>query len=467
MKRGLYIVLAVLVALFMTGCMGDSGKTTSTNATTSDAMSSTNAENTTASNSSEDNSGADTSAARKLKVVSTAFPGFDMVRVIAGDLVENTLLVPVGSDSHTYEPTPQDMKMIMDADILIITGGENDVWVNELMKAEGKKPVIVPMMKYSPILVFGMGHYHENPNGELYESLISGHGHDHDHEGHDHDHGHEGHNHGSETTTGTSETTTGSEGTTVAGQTTSGMEGTTAAIQTTTGSEGEGGDDHEGEGHNGGDHDHGHGHEGHDHAHHHHHHHEADEHVWTSPVTYIAIAKAISNVVIQKELEVGGEAMKAGNEAAYNAHFEKTKTYTANFATLEKEVDGLIQQYQEMRKAATRTTLVMADRFPFKYLATDFELSVYAAFEGCSEDNDVDPQAVAGLIEVVNRDHVPVVLKLKVSDGKIAETVAEATGAKILALQDGHVISPEDWDSGKTYVDMMKENLEVLREALN
>lgn len=466
MKRGLYIVLAVLVALFMTGCMGESGKTTST-----DAKSTTSSENTTAASSSDNNSGTDaTNGARKLKIVSTVFPGYDMVRAIAGDLVENSLLVPVGADSHTYEPTPQDMKLIMDADILIITGGENDVWVKELMHAEGKKPIIVPMMKYSPILVFGMGHYHENPNGELYDDLMA----DHDHD-HDHGHGHEGHNHGDHDH--------GSESTTAASQTASGAEGTTGTSEAATGSgegdghegEGEGhegeGDGHEGEGEG---HDHGHGNEGHDHGHdhdhdhthHHHHHHEVDEHVWTSPMTYIAIAKAVSQVIIEKELAVSAEMMKAGNEAASNAHFENTKTYATNIAALEKAVDELIDQYAEMRKVAKRDAIVMADRFPFGYLATTYEFGAYAAFEGCSEDNDVDPSAVASLIEVVKRDSIPVVLKLKVSDGKIAKTIAEETGAKILSMQDGHVISPEDWEAGKTYVEMMKENLEVLREAL-
>lgn len=180
----------------------------------------------------------------------------------------------------------------------------------------------------------------------------------------------------------------------------------------------------------------------------------------------MAVAKAVSAIIIEKEIEIAGEAVKAGNDAASTAHFENTKKYTENLIALERQMDELIEQYNKMRTAAKRDVLVMADRFPFAYLATEFELGAYAAFEGCSEDNDVDPSAVASLIDIVKRDSIPYVLKLKVSDGKIANTVAEATGAKVLSMQDGHVISPEDWEAGKTYVEMMKENLEVLREAL-
>ena len=56
----------------------------------------------------------------KLHVVCTIFPQYDFVRAVAGDLVENTLLLPVGSESHAYDPTPADMLEIADADLFVV-----------------------------------------------------------------------------------------------------------------------------------------------------------------------------------------------------------------------------------------------------------------------------------------------------------------------------------------------------------
>lgn len=55
----------------------------------------------------------------KLRVVTTLFPYYDFVRQIAGDTVSLTLVVPAGMDSHSFEPTPSDMRTIQNADLLI------------------------------------------------------------------------------------------------------------------------------------------------------------------------------------------------------------------------------------------------------------------------------------------------------------------------------------------------------------
>ena len=46
----------------------------------------------------------------RLKVAATLFPYYDFTRQIAGDLIDLELIVPAGMDSHSFEPTPADMK---------------------------------------------------------------------------------------------------------------------------------------------------------------------------------------------------------------------------------------------------------------------------------------------------------------------------------------------------------------------
>ena len=54
-----------------------------------------------------------------LNVVATIFPYYDFTRQIAGDMVDLELIVPAGMDSHSFEPTPADMRKIEEADVII------------------------------------------------------------------------------------------------------------------------------------------------------------------------------------------------------------------------------------------------------------------------------------------------------------------------------------------------------------
>jgi len=71
----------------------------------------------------------------KIEVVTTMFPAYDFVREIAGDAVNLSLLVPPGAETHSFEPSPQNMIEIAECDLLIYNGGESESWVGELVSA--------------------------------------------------------------------------------------------------------------------------------------------------------------------------------------------------------------------------------------------------------------------------------------------------------------------------------------------
>ncbi len=71
----------------------------------------------------------------KISVVTTIFPQYDFVRQIAGDRAEIRMLLKPGEESHSYEPTPQDIIAIQESDVFIYTGGENDVWVEDILSS--------------------------------------------------------------------------------------------------------------------------------------------------------------------------------------------------------------------------------------------------------------------------------------------------------------------------------------------
>lgn len=69
----------------------------------------------------------------KLKVISTIFPGYDFARQVCGENAEISMLLPPGSESHSYEPTPKDIKDIQECDLFIYVGGESDSWVDDII----------------------------------------------------------------------------------------------------------------------------------------------------------------------------------------------------------------------------------------------------------------------------------------------------------------------------------------------
>ena len=76
-------------------------------------------------------------AEETLSIVCTIFPAYDFARRLAGDTAQVSLLLPPGSESHSYEPSPRDIIDIQEADLFLYAGGESDHWVDEILSSMG------------------------------------------------------------------------------------------------------------------------------------------------------------------------------------------------------------------------------------------------------------------------------------------------------------------------------------------
>ncbi len=177
------------------------------------------------------------------------------------------------------------------------------------------------------------------------------------------------------------------------------------------------------------------------------HEHEKDEHVWTSLKNAEKIVRAIADKLCSLD-KINAEKYQ-----------KNAKAYIEKLSTLEK-------QYAEVVKNAKRSTLVFADRFPFRYLADDYSLECFAAFSGCSAETQASFETIAFLSEKVKEKELPYVLVIDGSDGSVAETVAAQSGAKIRTLDSCQSVSEDEIKNGKSYLSIMSNNLEVLKEVL-
>ena len=75
----------------------------------------------------------------KIKIVASAFPQYDLVRSIAGDKAEIVMLLPAGSEIHTYDPSVKDIMNVAECDVFVYNGGESDMWVNRVIDSAENK----------------------------------------------------------------------------------------------------------------------------------------------------------------------------------------------------------------------------------------------------------------------------------------------------------------------------------------
>ncbi len=112
-KRFLSIILSLLMAVSLSACTKGGGTEPSSAPDSSEAG----------------------ETEEKVSVVCTNFAEYDFVRQIAGEAADLTLLLKPGAESHSYEPTPQDMITIENCDLFVYVGGDSDEWVSGILES--------------------------------------------------------------------------------------------------------------------------------------------------------------------------------------------------------------------------------------------------------------------------------------------------------------------------------------------
>lgn len=185
--------------------------------------------------------------------------------------------------------------------------------------------------------------------------------------------------------------------------------------------------------------------------HDHEHEDEVDEHIWLSVQNAKALVSAIT-------------------EELCGVDEENAALYQSNAASYLAELSDLDEAFQKTVSSAKRSVLVFADRYPFRYLAHDYGLTCYAAFSGCSAESEASFATILALVRHVEENSLPYVMVLENSTQGIAKQVIDNTKSKdqgILTLNSLQSVTHEDIGNGATYLGLMKEDLAVLKTALN
>ena len=260
-----------------------------------------------------------------INIVTTNFPSYDFARAVAGENANIKMLVQPGSNTHDYEPTPQDIAEITNSDLFICTGGESDSWLTQILK------------NVDTSKIYKISEHVSNETDK--------------------------------------------------------------------------------------------------------------EHPWTS----------IPNSI---EIVAGVSALLSSIRPEYSLYFEENaNAYITRLSTVHQNFKSLFEQNPDY-------TLVFADRFPFANFVADYNVKYLSPYTSCDEHSESNPQVISQIIDFVRQNSVRYIFKIELTSEDLARTIANDTGAEILTFHSGHNISAEDFESGKTYADLLEQNFSNLEKAL-
>ena len=171
-----------------------------------------------------------------------------------------------------------------------------------------------------------------------------------------------------------------------------------------------------------------------------------DPHAWQS----IANAK-----IYVANIRDGLIAVDPSDAKIYRAHAED---YLEKLSALEEEVKAAIGQIPPERRE------IITTHDAFGYFGTAYGFK-FIAPEGVSTETEASAGDVAKIVRQIKAQKIPAVFLENVVDPRLLRTIAMESGAKIGGTLYSDALSPPDGPAA-TYIDMMRNNVAALSEAL-
>ena len=377
-----------------------------------------------------------------MQIVATIFPQYDFARQIVGDYADVYMLLKPGEEIHSYEPTPQDIKMIQNSDLFIYTGGENDVWVENILSSlgdEGPRSVRLLDLVETSAEVHLEGMMEEKGD------------HDHADESDDHAEDHDHDDHADE------------------------------AVDHT--------EDHDYD-----DHDD----ESDDHAEDHSHNHfeeEPDEHVWTSPENCVILIEKLTDIICgtdpshEEAYRRNGDAYRSAFEELDREYREMADSAARRtilfgdrfpFLYLARELDltcyAAFSGCSAESEPSAATIAFLIDKAVEEKLPVVFKIefsngNIASAVSEAAQKKLRKEEKMSGkapdpgdTVSVATAEKDP---QDPQGSPQNSPQPSGQTRVRVLQLHSCHNVTRDEMASGETCLSLMKKNLEALREALN
>lgn len=177
------------------------------------------------------------------------------------------------------------------------------------------------------------------------------------------------------------------------------------------------------------------------------HHEKYDTHIWLDPTKSIQLVRNIAKELSEKD---------PANAQYYNKNAEN---YIAKLEKLDSEIEAVI-------KNSNQKEIAFGGPFSYAYFIKRYNLKFVTAYDSCGENGEPSVDKIFKVIEEIKANNIPVVFYKELSSGNIVKTISEETGAQRLEFNSVHTVTQKQLDSGATYLSIMYQNLENLKQAL-
>lgn len=278
------------------------------------------------------------SSTSKINVITTLFPIYDFVKNIGQDKVNVSLLLPPGTEAHSFDPKPNDVIHINQSDIFIFTGKFMEPWVDDLISGLTNKNLLVVDASTGVQLKPGVFHDADEPLGSM------------------------------------------------------------------------------------------------------------DPHIWMD----------LSNAQIMVDTITQSLVSKDPSNKNY---------YEANATIYKQKLVSLDQSYQTALSSCKTKEIIYGGHYALGYLAARYGLK-YSSAQGISPDSEPTASDLTQLINQIKRDNIKYIFYEELSSPKIAQTISQESGAKLLPLSAAHNISKQQLNQGTSFVSIFENNLLNLKTGL-
>ena len=175
------------------------------------------------------------------------------------------------------------------------------------------------------------------------------------------------------------------------------------------------------------------------------HKHAYDAHIWLDPTLAMQMCNNIAAALKQLDPE---------NADDYEKNLEE---YLSELQTLDDDFTAVLKD---------GGTLYFGGKFAYSHFIRHYGIDYYSAYGSCSDEGEPGARTIIEMITRMNADGAKVIFTDEMSSGEVARSIAQETESEVMLFHTCHNLSAEDAAAGKTYLDIMRENLNNICIAL-
>ena len=171
----------------------------------------------------------------------------------------------------------------------------------------------------------------------------------------------------------------------------------------------------------------------------------SDPHIWLDPILAKEQVTMIKDALIKVD----------ANNAQY--YIDNADTYSAKLDDLDNTIRSSLSNCK-------KDTIVPFHN-AFSYFGTRYGIKINA-LSGIVPESEETANDLKNLLDYVKQNQIKIIFAEELVDPKLAKTLADETGARVLILSPLEGLSKDEISSGKSYLDKMYENLDNVKIAL-